>query len=173
MHRPALLGLFRYPFERHALIHHNIFKADHTYHLQNEDDKHTIRMALWNGPALTAIGVLPFIVLGKWLGHPSAIPITAGATIFGYYLVYEIIHWCMHLPRQRNIERTGLFFRLNGHHLLHHRYMHKNFNVVFPLADLALGTLMLRSKVKFAQATGPAVPNVQPLEVGGSECIKQ
>lgn len=68
----------------------------------------------------------------------------------------------MHLPRRRNVERTGLFFRLNGHHLLHHRYMHKNFNVVFPLADLLLGTLLLRSKVTFAQARGASVPDVQP-----------
>jgi hypothetical protein len=40
--------------------------------------------------------------------------------------------------------------------------MNKNFNVVFPLADLLLGTLLLRSKVAFAQAQGPSVPNVQP-----------
>jgi len=31
------------------------------------------------------------------------------------------------------------------------------------LADFLLGTLMLRSKVKFAQATGPQVPDVQPM----------
>ncbi|HEY4983684.1 MAG TPA: hypothetical protein VIJ24_01335, partial [Verrucomicrobiae bacterium] len=48
------------------------------------------------------------------------------------------------------------------HHLLHHRYMNKNFNVVLPLADSILGTLLLRSKVQFNQATGPSVPNVQP-----------
>jgi hypothetical protein len=40
--------------------------------------------------------------------------------------------------------------------------MHKNFNVVLPLADLCLGSLMLRAKTTFAQATGPAVPDVQP-----------
>jgi len=40
--------------------------------------------------------------------------------------------------------------------------MHRNFNVVFPLADLMLGTLMLRSRVHFKQATGPTIPNVQP-----------
>ena len=42
--------------------------------------------------------------------------------------------------------------------------MHKNFNVVFPLADFLLGTLLLRSKIHFKQAVGPAVPNVQPKE---------
>ena len=49
MHRPV--KWFRYPFERHALVHHRIFKADHTYHLIHEEDKKTIPMAWWNGPA--------------------------------------------------------------------------------------------------------------------------
>jgi hypothetical protein len=40
--------------------------------------------------------------------------------------------------------------------------MHKNFNVVFPLADFCLGTLLVRSKIQFAQAMGPSVPDVQP-----------
>ena len=62
------------------------------------------------------------------------------------------------------MERSGIFFHLNGHHLLHHRYMGKNFNVVLPLADLCLRTLLLRSKIAFAQARGPSVPDVQPKE---------
>jgi hypothetical protein len=40
--------------------------------------------------------------------------------------------------------------------------MGKNFNVVLPLADLCCFTLLLRSRVAFAQAQGPSVPNVQP-----------
>ncbi|WP_256199101.1 hypothetical protein [Verrucomicrobium spinosum] len=46
--------------------------------------------------------------------------------------------------------------------------MHKNFNVVFPLADLVLGTLMLRAKTHFAQARGPSVPDVQPKQATGT-----
>jgi len=159
MHRP--LGPFRYPYETHALIHHRIFRADHTYHLQNEKDKSTIPMAWWNGPALIAVCVAPFIVIsvisGKWGMAAGAL-----ASFVAYYTAYEYLHWCMHLPRQRHVERSGIFFRLNGHHLLHHRYMRKNFNVVLPLADLCLGTLMLRSKLHFKQAEGPTVPDVQP-----------
>jgi sterol desaturase/sphingolipid hydroxylase (fatty acid hydroxylase superfamily) len=71
----------------------------------------------------------------------------------------------MHLPKSRRLERSWLFRRLNGHHLLHHRYMHKNFNVVFPIADLCMGTLRLRSPIRFAQPVCPAVPNVQPREI--------
>lgn len=172
MHKP--IGPFRYPFERHALIHHHIFKADDTYHLRNEADKHTIPMAWWNGPVLVSICQLPFIIAAvvsqKWgLVCGAAISCTL------YYAAYEYMHWCMHLPKKRHVERSKIFFRLNGHHLLHHRYMHKNYNVVFPLADLLLGTLLLRSKVKFKQAEGPSVPNVQPrlsaAAAGGPEVV--
>jgi hypothetical protein len=159
MHRP--FGKFTYPFKSHALVHHRIFKSDHTYHLIHEQDKWTIPMAWWNGPVLIAVGMTPFLLAalmsGKW-------GILCGSVLAGcaYYGAYEYMHWCMHLPRKRNVERSGIFFRLNSHHLLHHRYMGKNFNVVLPLADLCFGTLLLRSKIHFKQAEGPSVPNVQP-----------
>ncbi len=159
MHRP--LGKFRYPFEAHAVVHHQIFKADHSYHLINPDDRKTIPMAWWNGPALVLIGAIPSVAISAMTGHWAILwgALTAFST---YYLVYEYIHWCMHLPKARRVEKPWLFRRLNGHHLLHHRYMHKNFNVVLPLADVCLGTFMGRSKLQFAQASGPSVPCVQP-----------
>jgi hypothetical protein len=161
MHRSFLVKFFRYPFERHALVHHHIFKADHTYHLVHEPDKKTIPMAWWNGPVLVALGLLPFLA---WALLSEKWGILCGAAVASslYFTAYEYMHWCMHLPKKRHVERSGIFFRLNGHHLLHHRYMHKNFNVVLPLADLCLGTLLLRSKIAFPQARGPSVPNVQP-----------
>lgn len=162
MHQPV--GTFDYAFKAHALKHHKIFRADHTYHLVRDEDKRTIPMAWWNGPLLVILTQIPFVVatlfLKEW-GLVTGSLIACGA----YYGAYEYMHWCMHLPRKRNIERSGIFFRLNGHHLLHHRYMHRNFNVVCPLADLCLGTLLLRSKVHFAQAKGPSVPDVQPLQL--------
>lgn len=159
MHRP-ILG-FKYPFRAHAVVHHQVFKADHTYHLIKESDKETIPMAWWNGPLLVVLGSLPFAIAAWLLGSWSVVA-GAAVAIAAYYAVYERIHWCMHLPKARRLEMSWIFHRLNGHHLLHHRYMHKNFNVVLPLADLCLGTLMLRSKIRFSQATGPSVPNVQP-----------
>ena len=161
MHRPFFT--YRYPYERHALVHHRIFKADHTYHLINESDKKTIPMAWWNGPVLIAVGLIPFLAIALWF-HKWGWGFMCGAGVAStcYYAAYEYMHWCMHLPKKRHLERSGIFFRLNGHHLLHHRYMSKNYNVVCPLADVCLGTLLLRSKIHFNQATGPSVPNVQP-----------
>lgn len=159
MHRP--IGGFDFAFKAHALVHHQTFKADHTYHLIHDRDKELIPMAWWHGPILIVLSQVPFIGAALALGNWALVigSVLAGCT---YFAAYEYLHWCMHLPRKRNIERSGIFFRLNGHHLLHHRYMHKNFNVVFPLADLCLGTLLLRSKVCFAQARGYCVPDVQP-----------
>ena len=160
MHRPV--WKFVYPFRAHALIHHQTFRADDSYHLQQPSDQSTVPMAWWNAPLLMVIHVPLALLVGWLVGHPVAIAMGALSALAAYYATYEYIHWCMHIPRQRNIERSGIFFRLNGHHLLHHRYMGKNFNVVFPLADAVLGTLVLRSRVHFAQATGPSVPDVQP-----------
>lgn len=159
MHRP--LGPFRYPFVAHAMVHHRVFRADETYHLIHAKDAETIPMAWWNGPVLVLLGISPFVatawVFGNW-----GLLCGAGLVCAGYYGAYEYMHWCMHLPKKRSVERSGIFFRLNGHHLLHHRCMGKNFNVVFPLADLLLGTLLLRSPVHFKQARGPSLPEVQP-----------
>ena len=159
MHRP--LGWFRYPFQAHAVVHHHTFKGDQTYHLKDDADKETIPMAWWNGPALIVIGMLPMLGFA-WLAGRWAVALGAVLAIAGYYCVYEYLHWCMHLPKARRVERSWLFHRLNGHHILHHRYMHKNFNVILPVADLCLGTLLLRSKVRFAQPRGVGVPDVQP-----------
>lgn len=152
---------FEYPFRAHAMVHHRIFKADHTYHLIQEEDKMTIPMAWWNGPVLVAVCQSPFILV-SWLVGEWGILVGACAAIACYFATYEYLHWCMHLPRQRRIERSGIFFRLNGHHILHHRYMDSNLNVVLPLADFCLGTLVIRSKIPFPQPKGPSVPNLQP-----------
>jgi hypothetical protein len=161
MHRPW--KFFRYPFQAHAVVHHQTFRADASYHLQKETDKRTVPMAWWNAPAIWLLHVAPVLGL-QWLVDK---PIAWGTfvALIGYYAAYEYMHWCMHVPRKRNIERSGIFFRLNGHHVLHHRYMFKNLNVVLPLFDLLFGTLIVRAPVKFAQVTGPTVPNVQPREV--------
>lgn len=160
MHRPV--GKFRYAFHAHAVVHHQIFKADQTYHLLNEKDKETIPMAWWNGAVLVAIGIIPFALI-SWATGQWAFALGGLVAFTAYYCFYEYIHWCMHLPKARRIEKPSWFRKLNGHHLLHHRYMHKNFNVVLPLADYLLGTLLVRSKKNFMQAQGPAVPDVQPL----------
>ncbi len=168
MHRPV--AWFRYPFQAHAVVHHHTFKGDHTYHLSKETDKHTIPMAWWNGPVLIVVITAP-MALVSWVTGVWGLAFGALLSITTYYCVYEYLHWCMHLPKTRQFERSSLFRRLNGHHILHHRYMHKNFNVILPIADLCMGTLLLRSRISFAQPHGPSVPDLQPLPRGVTQAL--
>ena len=164
MHRPVKIGgyAFWYPFEAHAMVHHTIFKSDGTYHLKENKDKFTIPMAWWNGPVLATLGSIPFVLISLFVGT-WVVEMTAWLTIFGYYCTYEYIHWCMHLPKNRIVEETSLFSGRNGHHLLHHRHMDKNFNVVLPIADWLFGTLIKRAPYRFPQVNGSSVPDVQPI----------
>lgn len=159
MHRP-FFG-FTYAFQAHAQVHHGIFRADESYHLIKEETKKTIPMAWWNGPVLVLLSSVPFDLVGWWFGTWS-VPVVSVVVISAYYGTYEYLHWCMHLPKNRRLESFKIFRRLNGHHILHHRYHNHNFNVVLPLADLLFGTLLLRAKNRFDQARGPSVPDVQP-----------
>ena len=148
---------FTYAYNAHTKVHHNVFKYDETYHCQKDDDKNTIPMAWWNGVVIASLAGLPFLIFGYKMF------LLTFTVAFCYYLIYEMIHWYMHLPKMRLIEKTSWFRKLNGHHLLHHRYMDRNLNVVLPFADWLFGTLLLRSPVKFKQCKESyCIPNIQP-----------
>lgn len=156
MHKPV--WKLRYPYERHALTHHTIFKADESYHLLKEEDKKTIPMAWWNGIVIASLSSLPVLLVFGFYGFVINFVVS-----MCYYGVYETLHWYMHLPRKRKIEYRTWYRKLNGHHILHHRYTNKNFNVVLPLADLLFGTIITRSLISFNQAKPSyCVPDLQP-----------
>jgi hypothetical protein len=113
MHRSVVASFFRYPFERHTLVHHHIFKSDHSYHLMHEDDKKTIPMAWWNGPALVGIVLLPFLasafIFEKW-------GILCGAAIACtlYFAAYEYMHWSCICRRSGTLSVLEFSFGLTG-----------------------------------------------------------
>ena len=104
MHR-SFAG-WKYPFHAHAIVHHGTFKADHTYHLQVEEDRKTIPMKWWNGPALIFVGSLPFLAGYFLFSHWIAVIVGGASCCVGYYATYEYFHWCMHLPKNRWFERS-------------------------------------------------------------------
>ena len=155
--RHKSLFKFEYAYKAHTKVHHHVFKYDKTYHSQSQEDIKTIPMAWWNGVVISVLAGLPMFIFGY------KIFLLTFFVSMCYYGVYEFIHWCMHLPKRRNVEYRWWFKKLNGHHLLHHRYMHKNYNVVLPFADWLFGTLLLRSPLKFKQCKPSyCVPDVQP-----------
>ena len=134
---------FPYPFRAHALVHHQIFKADETYHLQRNEDKHTIPMAWWNGIVLAIIASIPIAIIGYLIGDYQSW-LKVGATVYGYYIVYESMHFLMHLPEDKQpwwFKKFYIFRDLDARHHLHHLHMNtKNFNVLVWFWDWVFGT---------------------------------
>ncbi len=150
--------LWSYPFHAHALVHHGLFRADSTYHLQ-EQEPDKITFAWWNAPIMI---IMHFPIL-VGLSYLFGWSIMAGglASMFVYYFLYEALHWCMHVPRNRLIEQTRMFRYLNAHHYLHHRHACRNLNVVFPFADWVLGTRMSVSKMQFTSEPHPVGETIE------------
>ena len=59
-----------------------------------------------------------------------------------YYFLYEYLHYCMHIPKGRWLEKTFWFKWLDSHHHMHHKRHFNNLNVVLPVADMLFGTLI-------------------------------
>ena len=128
-----------YSFHAHALVHHGLFRADPTYHIQPEVDVKKVKFAWWNAPLLIGLHLPLLLGLGWLFGWSVFVGGLLGLT--GDYMLYEYMHFCMHVPSNRWIERTRAFKFVNTHHYIHHRYPYQNLNVVNVLADWVIGTM--------------------------------
>lgn len=144
LHRPWLPPQM---FTAHTLVHHQLCKHEDTFHVTEEEQEEALTFQWWAGPVLIGINLSPWALVAWWQ-NGSGMPWlpamwTVGGIVLLYYFAYEGFHYLMHKPGIAWLERTRMFRFLKNHHRLHHVYMGKNFNVVFPLADLLLGTLVL------------------------------
>lgn len=136
MHTP----LWQYPFRAHALVHHGLFRTGDKYFLSDAKVIRKVRFAWWNAPLILLLHT-PLIL---WTGQALESSIFAGAlsALVLYYFLYEYLHYCMHIPKQRRLEKTAWFRWLDAHHHMHHKRHFNNLNVVLPLADILFGTLI-------------------------------
>jgi len=133
-----------YPYELHALIHHDLFRADETFHVGSMEALEHITFVPRDYLFLLLVN-LPVLLAVEWaIGLPLAAGGAIGAMAYG--LIFDGLHWCFHVPAKRWFEQLGLYRWIKRHHLLHHRHQDRNLNVVFPLADLCLGTLITRPR---------------------------
>ncbi|HZA53636.1 MAG TPA: hypothetical protein VE616_05235 [Candidatus Udaeobacter sp.] len=136
MHTP----LWQYPFRAHALIHHGLFRTGHQYFLSDAKVIRKVRFAWWNAPFIVILHAPVILWLQKTLGLD--ILLGAFSALVLYYFLYEYLHYCMHIPKGRWLEATAWFRWLDSHHHMHHKRHFNNLNVVLPLADVVLGTLI-------------------------------
>lgn len=160
LHRPWLPPAM---FTAHTLVHHQLCKHEDTFHVTEEEQEEALTFQWWAAPVLVGLNMIPWTLLAVFERFSGMawwpVAFTVGGVVLVYYFAYEGFHYLMHKPSMPWIERTSAFKFLKKHHQLHHVYMGKNFNVVFPLADFFLGTLVLTDPLP-AKMTEPTAKNV-------------
>jgi hypothetical protein len=123
-------------FEHHAMLHHGHYRQIFTdTPVPRGHDRH-VRLSLTEG-VLEALPIAALLTIISWQGA-----VTFVVVVCLHHGLWNQIHMEMHKPEQRFFHQWPAYKFLARHHYLHHRYPHKNFNVVFPLADYVLGTHM-------------------------------
>lgn len=138
-HRRRWFALLFY--QRHSGDHHSFF-LDHAMTWEEPRDFRVILFPPWLLALVAALAMglgWPWAqLLGAGAGHAFT-----AAVVWGY-LLYEGFHLCHHLPAGHPLTRVPGLREVGHLHRLHHRRSNmagSNFDIVFPLTDLALGTL--------------------------------
>lgn len=140
MHRATAVKIL---FKRHTLEHHRFFTHDAMAFESTRDFKMVLFppaiLLFFLGGIATPIGVIFFLGISPNAGWLFV------ATAVGYYVTYEWLHFCYHLPESHPLARLPFLAVLRRHHTAHHNpaWMGRwNFNITFPLCDLIFRTSM-------------------------------
>jgi len=140
MHR--LFPALRYIYDRHAGMHH-IFFTHEDRTCENPKDYLFILfppylLFFFFGTFALPVGVgIHFLI-------STNVACLFVATAVLYYLNYEILHLCYHLPDHSWVHRIPGMKFLRHHHTTHHdpKLMNRlNFNITYPICDRVFGTL--------------------------------
>jgi hypothetical protein len=141
-HRTRGLGVI---FKRHTLQHHHFF----TDEAMSYDGWRDVKMVLFP-PYLILFffgGMGLPIGLALWAVATENVARLFVATIIGYFLTYEWLHFSYHLNPDSWIGRRAIIRVLRRHHTAHHDLAKMgdwNFNITFPICDAIFGTTAKR-----------------------------
>lgn len=127
-------------YEKHELMHHIIY----TNTDMSMKDKKELYLILMPSYAIVLIFILllPLIFLLTSLLSANVALLTL-ATALAFFLTYEWLHFCYHLPADTWLARRKTIQSLRRLHTVHHNPIHMkkwNFNVTFPIFDRILRT---------------------------------
>jgi hypothetical protein len=144
MHRLVDVFAIRAIYDRHTRQHHQYFTDnDHVIHTTKE-----FRIVFFPWRLLVALGSF-----GALFGWIASLLWNANAgyvvfiTMIGHYLLYELFHFCCHVPENGFVRNMPFINTIRRHHKAHHNMgimMHVNMNLTFPIADWALNTSDLK-----------------------------
>ncbi|MBW3622314.1 MAG: sterol desaturase family protein [Armatimonadetes bacterium] len=136
MHTPKYL--YR-AFDRHQLQHHVARKAMTRFYLRPpEVAEYTFTESSFM-PWLFVIHMPLFLLVGWLFTWPAGVGFMIGSST--YLLLYELLHWAMHVPRPHWVYHVRYFKYISELHRIHHYRAWQNYNVVMPIGDFLLRTL--------------------------------
>ena len=129
-------------FERHTQQHHRYYTHEAMSYEGTRDFKMVlfppVMLVFFLGAVAAPVGALLFLLASR------NVALLYVATAMGYFLTYEWLHFCHHLPADSFIARLAPLRHLRAHHQAHHDpalMSSCNFNITFPICDAVLGTL--------------------------------
>lgn len=127
-------------YEKHELMHHVIY----THQDMSMKDKKELYLILMPPYAIVLIFVLllPIIFILTSLLSFNVALLTL-VTSLAFFLTYEWLHFCYHLPGHHWLARRRVIQYLRRLHTSHHNPLHMkqwNFNVTFPIFDRIMKT---------------------------------
>jgi len=152
--------LHRFPMHRkmpgaqvvyeHVTIHHNFF-ADQVFYFEDTRDYYAAILPFYIFIGLTVVicGTAGLVYLVAGLDNALFFALVG----YGYYLLYELLHFSYHTPDTSFVKRLPFVRSLARQHILHHQVKlmaHYNFNITFPIFDVIMGTMY----------KGPTPPNL-------------
>ena len=141
--------IITYPYKKHTVEHHNFY----TYQDLEISSFREIPYIMFG--VFDVIGFALFFVPAVYFGLSTFLPSNLVnmivASCSGYFIIYEVFHTISHLPASNFLLKIPMLKFMWNHHRIHHhhKYMHKvNFNIVFPLFDWLMGTLITEIPTK-------------------------
>jgi hypothetical protein len=128
-------------FERHTQQHHRYYTHEAMSYEGTRDFKMVlfppVMLLFFLGAVAAPVGGLLFLLASRNVAFLYV------ATAMGYFLTYEWLHFCHHLPPDGPLGRLPFLRRLRANHQAHHdpaRMNSCNFNITFPICDRLFGT---------------------------------
>jgi hypothetical protein len=128
------IGFLRTAHYRHAIQYHSVYyrRFDH------EPDPIGRFISIDPDYVFTITLAVPF--LGALALLDSLLAVVFSVVLVTHHLIWALFHREMHVPSNAFFRDWSFYRYLARYHWMHHRYRGANFNLVFPLADVLLGT---------------------------------
>jgi hypothetical protein len=128
-------------YRRHTSQHHRFFSYE-VMAIDETRDFHVTLFPAWITLFFVGLIGVPLTLVVAWL-FGRDLGLLFYAAVVSYYLVYEWVHLCSHMPADSLLGRLPLVARARRHHGLHHdpaKMRRTNFNFAVPLGDWLFGT---------------------------------